>query len=187
MGCRSSFEALNVRYSSFFNNYSYDLFSVPSMKYSLTIALCFAAFSDATHNIVVMGSSYAFGAGLTGDNGAKTIPNQVQNYGYKLAQKLGTLNSDSFVHNLAQSGSWLNYVQSQAPNIPSDTTLIAMTSGGNDMDYIGCLTDTADNPASTCVSPTSGMTEVRNKFLREYVLTVLRQCGRTASYQLSRL
>jgi len=151
------------------------------MKHSFIVSFLAVCSEAVTHNVVVMGSSYAYGYGLTGDNPSGTNINEVQNYGYKLAQKLGTLNSDSFVHNLAQSGSLLDYVQSQASNIPPGTTVIALTSGGNDLNYIGCL------GVSSCVSPPSGMTEVRSLTFTLLTLTTLRQFGKLDSCLLSRL
>jgi hypothetical protein len=144
------------------------------MMYFVVLALCLARLSYADHHVVVMGSSYAFGDGLTGWKSSGVIPDEVQNYGYKLAQKLGTLNTNSFVHNLAQSGSVLNGVAAQAGNIPDTTTLIAVTSGGNDLNYLGCLGDNADHgTASTCVSPPSGMTEVKSCIWSEILLTII--------------
>jgi lysophospholipase L1-like esterase len=71
-----------------------------------------------------LGSSFAAGLGLPASS----------NYAHLVASKLGATLSD-----LSVSGSTLLSMGSQIPRIPSKTDIVTVTSGGNDIGYIGGL------------------------------------------------
>jgi hypothetical protein len=79
----------------------------------------------SSSQIAGLGSSYAFGPGIP-TNG---------NYAHILAQKLSANLTD-----LSVSGSTLlGMISSQIPKIPSTTNIVTITSGGNDLGYVGGL------------------------------------------------
>jgi hypothetical protein len=79
----------------------------------------------AAVQVTGLGSSYAAGPGiLTSDN-----------YVHLLASKLSASVTD-----LSVSGSTLlGMISSQIPNIPTNTNIVTITSGGNDLNFVGGL------------------------------------------------
>jgi lysophospholipase L1-like esterase len=73
--------------------------------------------------IASLGSSYAAGPDLS------------ENYAQILAGKLGANLTD-----LSVSGSLLLNIGSQIDGIPADASIVTVTSGGNDLNYVGGLT-----------------------------------------------
>jgi GDSL-like Lipase/Acylhydrolase family len=73
--------------------------------------------------IASLGSSYAAGPGLR------------QNYAKILAEKLGAQLTD-----LSVSGTTVLTMASQINRIPKDVDIVTITSGGNDLNYVGGLT-----------------------------------------------
>lgn len=89
-------------------------------------ALCFIALQIASAlalQTANLGSSFAAGPGLR------------QNYAHILASKLSATLSDVSV-----SGSTLANMGSQIARVPSNSDIVTVTSGGNDLGYIGGLT-----------------------------------------------
>jgi hypothetical protein len=97
----------------------------------------------AAGHVTSLGSSYAYGPGLE----------STTNYGAIFANNIGASHS-----RLAVSGTTLiQAIRSQVPKIPQGTTVVTITSGGNDLGYIGSVMASAKDPRAKTWSSPNGL------------------------------
>lgn len=98
------------------------------MKSTIIASMALASVAAANINVVSLGSSYAAGPGLK------------QPYGELISTMLAnTMSSQGTYTAGAVSGSNLTAIPGQTDKITSSTNLIVVSSGGNDLNYVGCL------------------------------------------------
>lgn len=94
-------------------------------------------------NVTLLGDSYSAGNGAGAYYGGASAYRSKNNYAHQYVQWLSSHNVKARLTNLAHSGhTTTNIIEKQLDNIPEDTNLILITSGGNDVNF--------ENVVATC-------------------------------------